>query len=84
MQIQLAIPLALIGLSSATIAVIVFRKFPQLKRLPLENTNGNGSFVAGFFPEVSAFFKKLNFGWYKGQVLKETEKALRAIRVLSL
>ena len=84
MSIQLAIPLALIVVSSLTITVMVWRKLPQLKRLPLENTNGNGSFIAGFFPEVNGFFRKLNLVGYKNKFLKETEKALRAVRVVSL
>lgn len=84
MQLNLLIPLVIISLLSLIILVLVWRKFAQLKRLPLENTNGNGSFVANFFPELSGFLGKLNLAGYKNKVLKETEKSLRVIRLLSL
>ena len=76
------IPLSLILISSLAIFVVVWRKFPQLKRLTLENFNGG--FWGNFFPEVDGFLKRINFGKYRGKFFNEVEKGLRFVRVASL
>ena len=76
------IPISLISVSSLAIILMVWRKFPQLKRLTLENSHG--SFWNNFFPEVDLFLRRINFTQYKAKFFDEVEKGLRFVRVASL
>lgn len=88
------IPLALILLSLFTICLIAWRKFPYLKKLsePVRSIQTDSSpdtynfagLFADFFPEIFYQCKRINFDAYKNSLLKEFEKLLRRLRVLSL
>ena len=76
------IPISLILASSLAILVMAWRKFPQLRRLTLENSNSG--FWGNFLPEINGFLKKISLGRFKGKFFGEVEKGLRFVRVASL
>ena len=65
-------------------AVIVGRKFPYLKKLPVDTANEGVGLWAGFFPEAHHYLKKVDFSLYRDLFFKELEKFLRRLRVVSL
>ncbi len=78
------VPLVIIVISAAIMAVIVGRKFPYLKKLPADAAVPESGIAEGFLPEVFLFFKKIDLSFYKDLFLKELEKFLRRLRVVSL
>lgn len=67
------------------ILLIVWRKFPYLKKLPIDAEQKMvGSFFSDFFPELQQSFKKLDWVSYQGYLLREFEKFLRRLKVVSL
>ena len=78
------LPLVVIVISTAVMAVIVGRKFPYLKKLPVDAAVPESGIVGGFLPEVFHFFKKIDLSFYKDLFFKELEKFLRRLRVVSL
>ncbi len=85
------IPL-IIAISSLFVAFcVVWRKFPYLKKLSepatpsLSSNEDNFSvFLSEFFPEVIQYLKKIDLNSHKNNLLKEFEKFLRRLRVISL
>ena len=79
------VPLIIILISAVTGAVIIWRKFPYLKKLPVDAVAVSETGLwEGFFPEVYRFFQKVDFGFYRHLFFKELEKFLRRLRVVSL
>lgn len=81
----LVIPLFLIsGLVLGTL-VIIARKFPYLKKLPVDAEQKTaGNFFWEFFPEWHLVYKKVDWAAYWGHLLREFEKFLRRLKVFSL
>ena len=82
-------PLIIILFSLSGIFFIAWRKFPYLKKIstPVSATVENYGFlefVHDFFPEIFYQFRKIDLNSYKTSFLKEFEKFLRRMRVLSL
>ena len=82
-------PLIIILFSLSGIFFIAWRKFPYLKKIsaPVSVTTENYGFlefVHDFFPEIFYQFRKVDLNSYKASFLKEFEKFLRRMRVLSL
>ena|SRR3989344_1083993 len=82
-------PLIIILFSLSGIFFIAWRKFPYLKKIsaPVSVTTesyGFLEFVHDFFPEIFYQFRKVDLNSYKASFLKEFEKFLRRMRVLSL
>lgn len=85
----LFIPLATTLLSLFAIFFIAWRKFTYLKKIsePAGATiekNGFANFFSDLFPEIVYRYKKLDFEAYKSSLLKELEKLLRRLRLISL
>jgi tetratricopeptide (TPR) repeat protein len=83
----LYIPLGIFAVSIIGIVWIVSRKFVYLKKLEpqaLEATSGDIGFWAELFPELADFFKKLKFRQYGVNLLSETEKSLRKMRLFAM
>jgi len=84
----LIIPLAIFVVSISAIIWIVSRKFVYLKKLApdaVEATVGvKESFWAELYPEIAAFFGKINLRSYGVNILNEFEKLLRRLRLVSL
>jgi tetratricopeptide (TPR) repeat protein len=86
------IPLLLIVVSAGGIFFIVWRKFPQLKKIaesevPTDNITVKKDWrnvVYDFCPEVVGWLKNIKIEEYKEAWLVETEKFLRRLRVASL
>lgn len=78
------IPLIIIAVSAAAMIAIVWRKFPYLKKLPVEAVHEGTDLWAGFFSEARHYLKKIDFGSYRDLFFKELEKFLRRLRVVSL
>lgn len=78
------VPLIIILISAAVMAAVIWRKFPYLKKLPIDAAVPESRVLEGFLPEVYHFFKKADFGFYRGLFFKELEKFLRRLRVVSL
>jgi len=83
------VPLIVVLLSLLAIGLIAWRKLPYLRKLseptdtPSEFYTLSG-FVADFFPEIFYRCRKIDFSAYKDSLLKEFEKLLRRLRVISL
>ena len=77
-------PLVTIAVSAAIMIVIVGRKFPYLKKLPVDAAVPESGIVEGFLPEFFYFFKKIDLSFYQDLFFKELEKFLRRLRVVSL
>lgn len=82
---HLGVTLTLIlGLAIAILAII-WRKFPYLKKLPVDmEQKMGGSFFSDFFPELHQSFRRLDFSSYQSYFLREFEKFLRRLKVVSL
>lgn len=85
----LFIPLVIASISLSTICFIAWRKFPYLKKIsepsaPAAGEYSFANFFSDLFPEVVYRCKKLDFEAYKNSLLKELEKLLRRLRVISL
>lgn len=78
------VPLIIILVSTAIMAVIIWRKFPYLKKLPVDATVPQTGMVEGFLPEIYHLFKKMDLRFYEDLFFKELEKFLRRLRVVSL
>lgn len=83
------VPLIIVLFSLSGIFFIAWRKFPYLKKIstPVSATVENYGFlefVHDFFPEIFYQFRKIDLNSYKTSFLKEFEKFLRRMRVLSL
>src|SRR3989338_4877648 len=79
------VPLIIIAVSASIIVVIIGRKFPYLKKLPVEaGAVSEVGLLEGFLPEIYHFFKKIDLGLYRDLFFKELEKFLRRLRVVSL
>lgn len=66
-------------------AVIIGRKFPYLKKLPVDSSTAPGPGLwEGFFPEARHYWKKIDLGLYRDLFFKELEKFLRRLRLVSL
>lgn len=67
------------------IGLIIWRKLPYLKKLPIEtDPTIKADFWVDFFPEINHSLRSINFRQYQGYLLRETEKLLRRLRVASL
>lgn len=81
----LKISLILIAGLALGIFLIIVRKFPYLKKLPLNpEQEVAGTFFSDFFPEVCHRLKKVDPGSYRTYFLRESEKFFRRLRVVSL
>ncbi|MDP3730940.1 MAG: tetratricopeptide repeat protein [bacterium] len=78
------VPLIIIAGSVAIMAAIVWRKFPYLKKLPIDSASPEIGLWTGFFPEAGHYLKKIDFRLYRDLFYKELEKFLRRLRVVSL
>src|SRR3989344_7570025 len=78
------LPLVVIVISTAVMAVVVGRKVPYLRKLPVDAGVPESGIVGGFLPEVFHFFKKIDLSFYQDLFFKELEKFLRRLRVVSL
>src|SRR3989344_9530249 len=83
------VPLIIILFSLSGIFFIAWRKFPYLKKIsaPVSVTTesyGFLEFVHDFFPEIFYQFRKVDLNSYKASFLREFEKFLRRMRVMSL
>ncbi|MBI2058100.1 MAG: tetratricopeptide repeat protein [Candidatus Yanofskybacteria bacterium] len=85
----LLIPLFIILGSLFGVLFIVWRKVPYLKKItdPVSASSIDLTplaFFSDFFPEVAGYFKRVDLGSYKNHLMKELEKFLRRLRVISL
>ena len=81
----LLIPIGILVISLAGMMYVVGRKFVYLKKLTPEAISNPPatahSFWAGFFPEVIAWYKSVNWRGYRVGFMGETEKLLRKVRL---
>lgn len=78
-------PLTIIIVSAIMMAIIIWRKFPYLKKLPVDSAPlPERGLLAGFFPEVHTYLRKIDVSLYRNLFFKELEKFLRRLRVISL
>ncbi len=69
----------------AGIFIIISRKFTYLKKLPIDTEQPMAAnFFSDFFPEISQSLKKIDFAPYRAYFLREFEKILRRLKVVSL
>ncbi|HEY4484343.1 MAG TPA: tetratricopeptide repeat protein [Candidatus Paceibacterota bacterium] len=85
----LFIPLLIILVSLVGALLIIWRKLPYLKKItnPPSISSAESmpfALLSDFFPEVASYFKKVDLTSYKNHLMKELEKFLRRLRVLSL
>ncbi|MBX4190231.1 hypothetical protein KW791_02995 [Candidatus Parcubacteria bacterium] len=80
----LLIPLLCIAASFAGISIIVWRKVQYVQKLTPETGVASAGLVHEFFPELMEWFGDFNLTQYKQLSLKEVEKILRRLRVVSL
>ena len=84
----LLIPIGIFVISLAGICYVVGRKFVYLKKLTPEAINNPPataySFWAGFFPEIIAWYEKVNWRGYRVCITAETEKLVRRMRLTFL
>lgn len=85
------IPLTIAVSSLLVVFYVVWRKFPYLKKLsepavasPSSGEAGLPVFLSEFFPEIIRYVEKIDFDFHKNNLLKEFEKFLRRLRVISL
>jgi tetratricopeptide (TPR) repeat protein len=76
------IPLTLIGISILTIAVIVWRKMPYLRKLAPEAHTFDSTIAHDFFPELMGAVEGIEFKKYLSLWLNEVEKLIRKVRIL--
>lgn len=83
MHLGIALTLIL-GLAIAIVSII-WRKFPYLKKLPIDMEQKVGvSFFSDFFPELHQSFRRFDLSSYQSYFLRELEKFLRRLKVASL
>ena len=73
--------------STITLVYIVMRKFTYLKKLTPEAfgaSEAEDGFWAELFPEIAAYFKKINLREHRINFLADFEKTLRRLRLVSL
>lgn len=81
----LEIPLILILGLALGIMMVAGRKFPYLKKLSIDaEQKTSGSFFWEFFPELHQHYQKIDLDAYQGFLLREFEKFLRRLKVISL
>lgn len=80
----LLIPLFLIFGSLLAIALVIWRKLPYLKKLPVDTPPSDSGFLSEWFPEANHYYKKIDLSAYRDYWLKELEKFLRRLRLVSL
>lgn len=81
----LTIPLVSISGLALGIILVIARKFPYLKKLPIDpEQNHAGNFFWEFFPELHQHYQKIDLDAYQGFLLREFEKFLRRLKVISL
>ncbi|MBI2676827.1 MAG: tetratricopeptide repeat protein [Candidatus Yanofskybacteria bacterium] len=85
----LIIPLFIIFVSLFGVMLIVWRKIPYLKKItnpaPISFSESVPLvLLSDFFPEVANYLKKSDLTAYRNHLMKELEKFLRRLRVLSL
>lgn len=79
------IPLVIIFVSAFAAAIIIWRKLPYLKKLPVDSVSvPEVGMLESFFPEASGYLKKVDFSLCRSLFFKEVEKFLRRLRVVSL
>ncbi len=80
----ITLPLLLIAGSIIGIVLIVHRKLPYLKKLTPESHELGESIFHDFVPEIVPWFDQARMRHYRQITLKELEKFLRQLRVISL
>lgn len=80
----LLVPFLLIIFSAAGIALVIYRKMPYLKKLTPESHEVGDSLFYDFFPELSEYIDEAKFKELKKNFLKELEKLVRRLRVVTL
>lgn len=79
------IPLAIILISALAMILVVWRKLPYLKKLPVDSVSvPEAGILESFFPEARRYLRKIDFSLYRELFFKELEKFLRRLRVVSL
>lgn len=67
------------------IATVIWRKLSYLKKLPVDSNQPLANYwLSDFFPELRHYWKELDLRSYQVYFLRETEKFLRRLRLLSL
>jgi tetratricopeptide (TPR) repeat protein len=85
----LYIPLLIFVASLAALAIIIWKKWPFLKKLSSSDSieiepEKSSDLFSEFFPELKEYLKDIKINEYKDMWLLEIEKFLRRLRVLSL
>ena len=81
----LEVSLILIAGLIAGIFIIVSRKFSYLRKLPVNSDQpAVGNFFSDFFPEIFQTLIRIDFAPYRVYLLREFEKILRRLKVVSL
>jgi len=81
----LLVPLLIIIVSLLVVVVISWRKFPYLKRLSVgKEASGEARFWVDLWPELNYHYRQINWAEYRDFWLKEFEKFLRRLRLVSL
>ncbi len=77
----IGIPLILIGISLIGIIIVGLRKLPYLQKLTPESHVLSQSIWEDYFPEVLAFFRRIDVAKMRATALGEVEKILRKLRL---
>lgn len=78
------IPLIFIFVSLAGVFYVVWKKMPYLKKLTIDGTNQEHDFWSEFFPGVSSWIKSIDLEAHKITWMKEFEKFVRRLHIISL
>jgi len=75
---------SILGLALGIVWVVA-RKLPYLKKLPIDSEQKMaGGFLWEFFPELHQRYRQIDLTAYQGYLLREFEKFLRRLKVISL
>ena len=80
----LIVPLFFIVLSAGGIAYIIRQKVPYLKKLTPESHEVSDNILRDFFPEVGEYVNEVKIKEFQKNFLKELEKLVRRLRVVTL
>lgn len=78
------IPLIFLFVSLVGIFYIVWKKMPYLKKLAIDGAGEGHDFWSGFFPGVSSWVKSIDLEVHKVTWMKEFEKFVRRLHIISL
>ena len=80
---NIIIPLTIISVSLIGVLYIVWKKTPYLKKLSVSE-EGSYGFWKGMFPGIAVYVEKVDIGAHRQEWMKEFEKFIRRLRVVSL